>query len=102
MNTTPTEAVASNAELGQTATRREFESWAVTANYAKRNDDGGVCFHRHGGDGMYEAYCAGVGARELPAIELLREFVVAFDEQSSEFDAVAWVERARLLADVSA
>lgn len=44
-------------ELDQ-AMRADFEAWSVSAGFAYRNHQG-FWFYRNGGDGMFEAYCAG-------------------------------------------
>ena len=50
-----------NAGLGRSPERDDFDAWAVCAGFADRAWDGRVLFHRCGGDGMWEAYCAGAG-----------------------------------------
>lgn len=40
--------------------RADFEAWAISAGFAYRNHQG-FWFYRNGGDGMWEAYCAGAG-----------------------------------------
>ena len=44
-------------ELDQ-AMRADFEAWSVSAGFAYRNHQG-FWFYRNGGNGMFEAYCAG-------------------------------------------
>jgi hypothetical protein len=46
--------------LGRPPERADFEAWAVSAGFAYRNHQG-FWFYRNGGDGMWEAYCAGAG-----------------------------------------
>ena len=53
--------VGSNDGLGRSPERTDFDAWAVCAGFADRGVDGRVLFHRNGGDGMWEAYCAGAG-----------------------------------------
>ena len=50
-----------NDGLGVLPERADFEAWAVSAFFADRDAQGRVFFHRNGGDGMWEAYCAGAG-----------------------------------------
>lgn len=47
--------------LGRPPERADFEAWAVSADFARRDAAGRLWFHRNGGDGMWEAYCAGAG-----------------------------------------
>jgi hypothetical protein len=46
--------------LGRPPERADFEAWALSAGFAYRNHQG-FWFCRNGGDGMWEAYCAGAG-----------------------------------------
>ena len=48
--------------LGRPPERADFEAWAVSAGLAYRNNTG-LLFYRNGGDGLWEAYCAGAGAQ---------------------------------------
>lgn len=46
--------------LGRPPKRADFEAWAISAGLAHRNHQG-FWFYRDGGDGLWEAYCAGAG-----------------------------------------
>lgn len=53
--------VGSNDGLGRVPERADFEAWATCAGFGERDDKGRFWFYRNGGDGMWEAYCAGAG-----------------------------------------
>ena len=40
--------------------RHAFDAWAVRAGFAYRDSAGRIWFHRNGGDGMWDAFSAGV------------------------------------------
>ena len=52
-----------NDGLGRPPEREDFEAWAVSAFLADRDFSGRVQFYRHGGDGLWDAYCAGAAAQ---------------------------------------
>lgn len=47
--------------LGRSPGRADFEAWAISAGFAYRNEHG-FWFYRNGGEGMWEAYCAGAAS----------------------------------------
>ena len=47
--------------LGRPPERADFEAWANVAGFGERDAHGKFWFYRNGGDGMWEAYCAGAG-----------------------------------------
>ena len=47
--------------LGRPPERADFEAWANVAGFGERDASGKFWFYRNGGDGMWEAYCAGAG-----------------------------------------
>lgn len=47
--------------LGLPPERADFEAWANVAGFGERDANGKFWFYRNGGDGMWEAYCAGAG-----------------------------------------
>ena len=51
------------AALGRPPERADMEAWANVAGLGEYNASRTFWFYRNGGDGLWEAYCAGAGAQ---------------------------------------
>lgn len=61
--------------LGRPPERADFEAWANVAGFGERDAAGNFWFYRNGGDGMWDAYCAGAGDQRGRDAAAMRDYV---------------------------
>jgi hypothetical protein len=79
--------------LGPLPETADFEGWANVAGFGERDASGKFWFYRNGGDGMWDAYCAGAGDQRGRDAVAMRDHI-----GQTVVDAVT-AERERLAAE---
>ena len=75
--------VGSNDGLGLLPERADFEAWANVDGFGERDGNGKFWFYRNGGDGMWEAYCAGAGEQRARDARASRDYLNAMFKEGA-------------------